>query len=379
MEEQLAAQLHTEAGLEAMREQSGSASEHLGRVQAGLYQVAADIARVEQQLRHNQETAQRLLRAQGEVEHEHGELHKHLCADRQQRDGLRVSLAEDELRLAEWQQRHDACLSALGESRRAGEVERTRIDYLERQAQDLKRRGGTLEAEQKAIQASNLEALTVELDQACERQQKEVTALDHQLDQYKRDYGKIYEAEQQCQQSLDMLREQFQTLSGRKASLDTLQSAALGQEERAGREWLENLKLAHARRLGASLRVESGWERAVETVLAGWRDGVLVKEPLALIDDLPVLGEANMSLWCATEAETKPMPRHSGSMCARPTSAHAVAGTCVYGAAITGPGARTPWHAERGAIGDYPCRRMVGCAMGLCTPCSGVADGRAGA
>lgn len=50
------------------------------------------------------------------------------------------SLREAEARLADWQQRWETHNRDTGEASRAGEVERTRVDYLDRQALEADRR-----------------------------------------------------------------------------------------------------------------------------------------------------------------------------------------------------------------------------------------------
>ena len=47
---------------------------------------------------------------------------------------------------------------------------------------------------------------------------------------------------------------------------------------------------------GEALQVDAGWERAVESVLDGWLEAVLVDDPSALAGDLGSLGEADLVL-----------------------------------------------------------------------------------
>ncbi len=63
-----------------------------------------------------------------------------------------------EAKLADWQQRWDSHTRNAGESNRAAEVERTKLNYLDRQAIDLSRRREALEAEQKATDVAALDA-----------------------------------------------------------------------------------------------------------------------------------------------------------------------------------------------------------------------------
>src|SRR3546814_4532963 len=53
------------------------------------------------------------------------------------------------------------------------------------------------------------------------------------------------------------------------SSLETLQQAALRQDDAELNQWLRSQQLSEAPRLASSLQVENGWEAAVEQVLEG--------------------------------------------------------------------------------------------------------------
>ncbi|WP_243048627.1 chromosome segregation protein SMC [Dyella sp. RRB7] len=322
IEKQLAGQRHIEAQLESVRERHTGASEHLNAVQAEVYKVGAEIARVEQQVRYNRETADRLQRAQADAEREHAELAEHIANDRTQLEALRLALAEGEpklealqqmqddtaesvreteAKLADWQQRWDAHTRTAGESSRAAEVERTKLNYLDRQAIDLSRRREALEAEQKATDVAALDAASEQLHIEHDTQRERVESLGGLLDQHKASYEKVLDEERQVQSSLNEARQQLQSARGRQASLEALQHAALGQEESAASGWLARLCLDKSRRLGESLQVEAGWETAVETALAGFLDAVLVDGSHALASEFGALENADVALVDAAE------------------------------------------------------------------------------
>ena len=321
IEKQLAGQREIEAQIEAMRERHTEAGEHLGAVQAEVYKVGAEIARVEQQVRHNRETAERLQRAQGEAEREHNELAEHIAGDRAQVETLRMALAEGEpklealqqlqddtaeaqrsaeTKLADWQQRWDTHTRTAGESNRAAEVERTKLNYLDRQAIDLARRREALEAEQKATDLAALDAAAEQMHLEHDTQREKVEALGSLLDQHKASHEKVLEEERQLQSALNEARSQLQTARGRHSSLEALQHAALGQEENAASQWLARLGLDKSPRLGEALQVDAGWETAVETVLSGFIDSVLVDGAHALAAEFAALENADVALLDAT-------------------------------------------------------------------------------
>ena len=81
IEEQLAVQRQREAQIETGREAHAGASEHLNGVQAEVYKVGAEIARVEQQIQHNRALAEQLERARVESANAQKELAEHIAND----------------------------------------------------------------------------------------------------------------------------------------------------------------------------------------------------------------------------------------------------------------------------------------------------------
>ena len=110
--------------------------------------------------------------------------------------------------------------------------------------------------------------LTHEELQAAEKQ------LVERLEQVRHDLQQATQNQQQAQGEL-------QRLNGRLASLEALQQAALDPGTGAG-EWLREQHLAERPRLAEGLRVEAGWELAVETVLGADLQAVLVDDFAAL-------------------------------------------------------------------------------------------------
>ena len=68
IEQQIALQRNIEARLEGERSEQHAAGEHFNQVQAELYRVGGEVARVEQQINHNRDLGERLQRAANETE-----------------------------------------------------------------------------------------------------------------------------------------------------------------------------------------------------------------------------------------------------------------------------------------------------------------------
>jgi chromosome segregation protein len=313
----VAEQRQIEAQIEAHREKHQVAGEHLNKVQGEVYRIGGEIARVEQQIQHGKDLRERLERARAETEKAYAELGEHIGADRGQIETLRAALAEGEpklatlnaaatqttdalrdaeSRLAEWQSQWDAYAKFSSEASKEAEVERTRLDYLDRQAMETARRLQTLHAEKKAADFDALNAQVRTLGAEHDTHREKVETYTKLLDERRAAHEQVLETERTNAAALNEARTELQRLRGRLASLEALQHAALGQEKSAAGVWLAKLGLDKARRLGEVLQVEAGWETAVETVLGGLLEGVLTDAPHEHLTELAALRDADVAL-----------------------------------------------------------------------------------
>ncbi|MEO8802624.1 MAG: chromosome segregation protein SMC [Rudaea sp.] len=313
----VADQRQVEAKIETHRGQHQAAGEHLNSVQAEVYRIGGEIARVEQQIQHNRELAERLQRARSENEQALAELGEQMKADREQIEALHAALADGapqladvneaaektaetmrnaEAQLAQWQTQWDEYAKASAEASQAAEVERTRLDYLDKQALESARRLEALRTEKNAANVDALSTQTQQLTSEHDAHREKVDTHTRLLDERRVAHDALLESERTKAASLNDARTQLQRLRGRLASLEALQHAALGQEKSAAGEWLAAQGLDKSQRLGEALDVDAGWETAVEIVLAGLLEGVLSDDPHAHAAQLTSLREANIAL-----------------------------------------------------------------------------------
>ena len=317
LEQLVAEQRQAERELETGRSRRETASEALNAAQAAVYQAGGTLARIEQQIAHQRELSTRLHRARDEAQAALAELGSHIDEDQrklatlreavdeaeprlellQEEDVLRQDAwREAEARLADWQQRWDAHGREQADAARAGDVERTRIEHLDRQLLDADRRREQLEAERLGL---DLEALADAFEQLSldhETRKEALEALNGEVEQRRQATAEVQERQRATQSELAELRKQAQAARGRLASLEALQHAALGQEQGAAQDWLRAHGLDDAARVGERLTVEPGWENAVEGALGQLIEAVLVDAPDALVDALSDLGEGRIAL-----------------------------------------------------------------------------------
>ena len=317
LEQLIAEQREAERELETGRTRRESASDALNAAQAAVYQVGGTLARVEQQIAHQRELSTRLHRARDEAQAALAELGSHIEGDQRKLDLLREAVAdaeprlellqeedvlrqdawrEAETRLSDWQQRWDTHSREQADAARAGDVERTRIEHLDRQILDADRRREQLSAERAGLDLDTLADAFEQLALQHETQKESLESLTEQVEQRKQATGDVQDQQRATQSELAELRKQAQAARGRLASLETLQHAALGQEQGAASDWLRSHGLDDAVRVGERLQVEAGWENAVEGALGQLIEAVLVDAPEALVDALGELGEGRLAL-----------------------------------------------------------------------------------
>ena len=317
LQQLIAEQREAERKLEQGRVQREEASEALSRAQAASYEVGGTLARVEQQIAHQRDLSARLQRARDEAQGALAELGAHIDGDQAQLATLRSAIeadqprhaqlqAHDETRqqalrdadaaLADWQQRWDAHARDTAEATRAGDVERTRVDYLDRQSLDADRRREALAAERAGLDLDALAAAFADVQGQHDTQKAALDALTADVDTRKQAVLALQDDVRTAQGELAEVRKTAQEKRGRLSSLETLQHAALGQEQGAAVAWLRARGLDSATRVGEALTVEPGWEAAVEGALGQMIEGVLVESPETLVEALAELGEGRLTL-----------------------------------------------------------------------------------
>ncbi|KAF1015612.1 MAG: Chromosome partition protein Smc [Stenotrophomonas maltophilia] len=323
LQQLIAEQRDAEARIETTRVRREESADALNTAQADVYQVGSTLARLEQQIQHQRELSTRLHKARDETQQALAELGQHISGDEARLRVLREAvdaatpqleqlqeeneikqeaLRDAEARLADWQHRWEQHSGHTSEASRAGEVERTRVDYLDKQILDADRRREALAAERAGL---DLEVLDEAFEQLRLQHETQTTALEElteEVEQRKQAVQGVQEQQRTAQAELAELGKQANGLRGRLASLEALQQAALGQEQGAAVAWLQARGLDSAARVGERLDVDAGWENAVESALGQLIEGVLVDDPAALVDALVELGDGRIALVSGAEA-----------------------------------------------------------------------------
>jgi chromosome segregation protein len=274
-----------ESRVETARASHYAAGDALNAAQGALYAANAEVARFESELRHAEET-------RGRLESHHTERRAQLASWREQRAQLTHSLhswatraSEAKRRVAETkdalgaqhlllpqaekalrgaQEQLDSGRGALSQAEHGLELEQANFAHLDRGRQALEGRRERLESELATLAEPEPGALESAATTLGELEQA-LGAAQRRRESLQAEHAAADELRAQAAEALGAAQREH---AAAHAQLDTLRQIQAAAEDNAPlHEWLERHGLAHAARLWQKLRIDHGWETAVESVL----------------------------------------------------------------------------------------------------------------
>jgi chromosome segregation protein len=293
LEFQMAALRKTESQIETLRQQNYDCAEAVQVAQTQYYETNADVSNLENQVKNTQEARERLIQQlQQIVAHmqkadtqlgllstqlEQLQLQELDAEFRETRVQSTLFSAKAELPQAmealQLQQRlHNKAQAALTETEQNVRIETTNLNHIQRTLSELAQRILKLGSEQAQLQLPDAEVI----------KQKQ-TALDAASDQIAVLEKSSFLAQQQEQALLDTIKllradllsdeRQLAQINAQIISLAKIQ-ASLGHEAKLD-QWLRSTQLEQLPRLWQVMRIETGWESALEAVLGARLNAVL--------------------------------------------------------------------------------------------------------
>jgi chromosome segregation protein len=302
-----------EAALEAARAALSEAETHreiaeaalretgvvLNAEQAQVYEAEGLQARAEQTLAHAREMKNLRMR---ELEQLEGQLHE--LTRRRDQEQLRhqsamqavtgataraaeseaherqmqAALAEAETAQADVQQHWDEFSQRSQAPLLEAEGERVRVQGLERAQTQFDERLRRLHSEHAGLDRAPIESSLKDVDAELATLERELTEAQGRQQAADAELAAAREARAAVETALHESRQALQSARGRQASLETLQQAALRQDDPELANWLRTNQLAELPRLASALQVDGGWETAVEHVLSGLLQAPLVSD-----------------------------------------------------------------------------------------------------
>lgn len=298
--EQTIAQLRAlEAEIEQSRQSHAVANEAMNKVQGDYYQIGADISRLEQSIQHANETKQRYQGEQQQAQQNlvslQNELSKEQLAQQsfdQQIEQMMTELnnlneqynvvgeavisAEQAEKL--WRQAWDQLIEETNEPSHQVEVHSQKIQFLDQEIARLQDRQVRTQSEHADLIENEHDIDLHGLEMQVSEREKQVQESKFSLESIQQEIIKSRQSIDAFVKQIDDSKAQQQKSQSQLTRLQALQDAALKGEGQELKEWLGEHEYAQLNRLAEFISVESGWERAAETVLEGFLDALCIND-----------------------------------------------------------------------------------------------------
>jgi chromosome segregation protein len=315
-EARIADERHIDAEVEAKRAALVELSDELNEVQKRFYDHGTEIARIEDSIQFQNERTKQLgsdleqvldnyQKVRIDLEADEGLLAKlkaEMTSTSPQQEEIksleRVSgerLFSAEQAMQRWQEEWDNFNQSAAETRQKGEVQQSRIEGLEQAIDRASTRVSILQADMERLSAETVEGEIGPLEDMLNTQEQQLERISTELGSLTRTIESQRDKNQSLTKELDQQKGELQTLSGRFASLEALQQAALGQTDDVEVEWLQRHGLGSQGRLAENIKVSDGWDAAVETVLGDHLQAVCVDGIDAVSALLGDFGEGHLN------------------------------------------------------------------------------------
>lgn len=293
----VADQRRVDAEIETKRAALVELSDQLNEVQKRYYDHGTEIARIEDSIQFQNERTKQLSTDLEQVVENFQKVRSDLEADERQLAGFRHELdstvpQQDEVQslekasaeqlltaernMQQWQESWDGFNEEAAATRQRGEVQQSRIEGLEQAIDRANTRVTVLRADVERLSGETVEGEIGPLEQMLVTQEAQLERISTELGALTNTIEQQRETNQSLTQSLDERKGALQSLAGRHASLEALQQAALGQQDDAEVNWLDKHGMAGQPRLAEKIKVQDGWDTAVETVLGDYLQAVCV-------------------------------------------------------------------------------------------------------
>ncbi len=330
LEEKLAGKAGIDFELEKIREQHIDKSEQYNRIHSHYYEIGTQIARNEQSLEHYREKQQQLRIDLEQTKHSIVKITDQLQQDSNFFDQLSEEwsllepqfidaekIAKDASRTLEevqnasqdFEENYEQFQIEAQAPQQTASVEKARLEQLDKQSRDATAQLARLEQEQTTLDLAGLDKSLYSAEQEIQEKEQKMISYRDELNSYSSTLNTLGESQVTLTRSLDVAKSNRQTKQGRLASLEALQQAAMGKTEGAVKEWLKLTGFENNARLAESIKVEPGFERAMETVLGSALEAVCVNRFEDIVDHLSTLSGLNITLLetGATEVVEEPL------------------------------------------------------------------------
>lgn len=289
---------HYETEFEKGRAAQQELSDAQNQAQKNFYAMGAEIARIEQEIKHTEEQRRQwqmelIQVAQNNQElsegfEEHEEQILALSSEVQnlapQENAIKLQaltskqeLANAQSTVREWESRFEQWQHQYAQALQKIEVAKTKIEHYQKQSEQQEGRLARLKEQQDNREMIELSDLikplaeqTVEFEAQLEALLEEQAQVTERISVQREHISRTKLEHEKARQNLHEKETEF-------AKLNALQQSALISDDQHTIEWINRHHLSDRPRLGKTLQVNAGWELAVETILGHTIDAICVE------------------------------------------------------------------------------------------------------
>ena len=298
LEAAVSTQRGTETELEQLRRHQSERREENQETQQNFYTLGSEIRAMEQQIEHMRETRQRQgeeierlrqgrgerqqemeagRRRQGEIESGLAEITPVLETLDSRLDESEGALREAEEVLSSWQQTWETFNQAVQQPVQQQEVQQSRISQLEQHLEQAALRRQRLREDLESVRLHASDSEIQALRDRVRRHDDVVDSRELKLQYNEQQLQAIRDDLSARREELGERRVRQQEAASRLDSLREIQAAALGGDDEELNRWLSGRFGGDAARLAWKVRVEEGWQRAVDRILNGFLGAVCLR------------------------------------------------------------------------------------------------------
>lgn len=272
-------------------------NDKLNEAQESYYAKSSQIAKIEQEISHQKDKKNQLEKNLSEGEESLKECLSQQHADNEKlgylenliaeitpdydslqevADVTSNKLLEAEQSMDEWQKKYAQIGDNLSGPAKQLESAKAHISNIERQLSNLSGRKEKLEEELGGFDHADLEEAISKLSTSIDEREAELKSIELELSDSAQKLAQQKSQVEAVNQSIKEKQNNLNEMQKRHAALTALQEAAYGMQNNEVVKWLEDNSLSDKKRLVETIKVQEGWETAVELVLSNSAEAICV-------------------------------------------------------------------------------------------------------
>ena len=313
----IAAVRNTEKLIEEGHQQLTTANDAHNEIQGKFYSIGAEISAREQEINHQKSLSERNQQDLLKVTQASNDSLNIIAGDEARLSQLQTDLediapklqqvsqaydqavqtqTQAESQMNQWQHHWDEFNQRYHQSHQSVQVENKAIEHIERQLLQSDQRISRMNSEKESLDLHSFDSQIEQFNEKIEMGEQEFLIQQQTIETQTNDINGLRQSIEQQSTQLDEHRTEVQNLRGRLSSLEALQQNVLKESSDELKNWLTQQSFDSCQRLTETLKVEKGYEKAVEVVLSPFLSAYYVGQKNLSASRLDNIAQLGISL-----------------------------------------------------------------------------------